>query len=153
MPGMTEAAPGWGNIQASIFFVGQSLCSACMGTQIPFTRGSGYLIDAALHVVGLERKDVFMSNVVHCHPPHNRASEEYEIRYCKPYLIEEIELIQPALIIVLGNDAARVLKASSILVDSKFLYVKHPAYFLRKGWRGSKDWVIKIALEMEKHLS
>lgn len=155
MPAVTEAAPGWGNLQADIFFVGQSLCTACMGTQIPFTRGSGYLIDAALYVVGLERKDIFISNVVHCHPPHNRMSEDYEIRYCVPYLIEEIELILPRLIIVLGNDAARGLKTSSILMreKAKFLYVPHPAYLLRKGGRGSKDWVIKVATEMEKVLS
>lgn len=123
-----------------------------MQTQIPFTKGSGYLIDAVLSVVGLERKDTFISNVLHCHPPHNRASELYEIRYCKPYLIEELELVQPKLVIVLGNDAARVLKASTILIEAKFLYVKHPAYFLRKGWQGSKDWAIRLAIEMEKVL-
>lgn len=155
---MTEAAPGWGNLQADIFFVGQSLCAACMQTQIPFTKGSGYLIDAALHVVGLERKDIFISNVVHCHPPHNRTSEGYEIKCCKPFLIEELELVKPQLVVVLGNDAARVLKSSTILlslknrVKPKFLYVKHPAYWLRKGGHGSKDWIIKVATEMSKVL-
>lgn len=124
-----------------------------MSTQIPFTRGSGYLIDAALYVVGLERKDVFMSNVLHCHPPHNRMSFEHEIRYCKPYLIAELELVKPQLVIVLGKDAERVLKASTVLIDAKFLYVKHPAYLIRKGYSGTKDWVIKVAQEMEKALS
>lgn len=117
------------------------------------------MIDAALYVVSLERKDVFISNVVHCHPPHNRASTEKEIRNCRPYLIEEIELVKPQLIIVLGNDAARVLKASTVLlplkkrVVPKFMFVKHPAYFLRKGYRGSKDWIIKVAMEMDKVIS
>lgn len=156
--GMTESAPGYGNLQADIFFVGQSLCTACMGTQIPFTRGGGYLLDAALLLVDLERKDVFMSNVLHCHPPNNRTSELYEIKHCKHFLIEEIELVQPQLVVVLGNDAARVLKSSSVVlplknrVVSKFLYVKHPAYWLRKGGRGSKDWIIKVAMEIDKIL-
>ena len=166
---MTEAAPGWGNLQASIFFVGQSLCAACMQTQIPFTKGSGYLIDAALYVVGLERKDIFISNVLHCHPPHTRTSEDYEIRYCKPFLIEELELVRPQLVVVLGNDAARVLKGIASVGNTtttgkhapdgptrkqlvKYIYVKHPAYLLRKGGSGSKDWVIKVAQEMSKVL-
>ena len=169
LPGMTEAAPGWGNLQASIFFVGQSLCTLCMQTQIPFTKGSGYLIDAALYVVGLERKDIFISNVVHCHPPHNRTSEDYEIRYCKQFLIDEIELIKPKLIIVLGSDAKRVLEGIEKICNTtttgkrapdgptrkekiKYLYVKHPAYLLRKGGHGSKDWVIRVATYMEKVL-
>ncbi len=137
-----------------------------MSTQIPFTRGSGYLLDAALYVVGLERKDVFITNVVHCHPPHNRTSEPHEIRYCKPFLIRELELVQPKLVIVLGKDAERILKPIEKIGNTtttgkkhptrekktKYMYVKHPSYLIRKGCQGSKDWVIRLALEMEKTL-
>lgn len=150
---MTEAAVGWGNLNAKIMLIGQSLCTVCMNTGIPFTRGSGYLVDAALMLADLQRIDVFITNVVHCHPPHNRPSEPKEIRNCKRCLITEIDIVKPEIIITLGADARIAFTSISEVIDSniKIHNVRHPAYFLHAGFEGAIDWIISLATKMEKY--
>jgi DNA polymerase len=145
----TETAVAFGDLNARIMLVGQSLCTACMNTGIPFTRGSGYLLDAVLKLLGLQRKDVLITNVIHCHPPHNRKSEKHEIRRCLPYLQQEINIVQPQLIVTLGADARESF--TKIKTKAKIHSVKHPAYFLHKGFEGAVDWMVNLATKMEKY--
>ena len=150
---MTESAVGYGSLNAKIFLVGQSLCTQCMNTQIPFTRGSGYLVDAALCLCAMARKDVFITNVVHCHPLHNRASEPKEIRRCLSYLRRELDIVRPELVVTLGASARESLLK---LLDKntplfKIYSVRHPAYFLHAGFEGAKDWIISLATKMERY--
>ena len=168
--GISEAAPGWGNLFARVFFVGQSLCTQCMSTMVPFTEGSGYYIDAALRLSGLRRTDVFFSNVVHCHPSGNRTSTPEEKRLCLPYLFEEFDLIKPKLIILMGNDAIKTVgphckgyvynrshyntwdhTSCKQKHDSKAIGMYHPAYFLRRGGAGAINWVIELSLILDKY--
>src|SRR5688500_13022092 len=79
LSGVTEAAPAFGNPESPIVFVGQSLCRPCMRTQVPFTGGSGRFLDVAFAAAGVQKSDVFITNVVHCHPPDNRPSRSEEI--------------------------------------------------------------------------
>ncbi len=133
--------------------MGQSLCTQCMNTGIPFTRGSGYLIDASLSLAGLQRKDVFISNIVHCHPAHNRKSEPREIRRCLPFLLSELKIVKPELVVPMGADAKQVFAAMSSRVTKKFKVhgVQHPAYYLHKGFEGAVDWMVNLPLKMEKY--
>ncbi len=113
-PGMniapsTLSAPGYGSVTSPVALIGQSLCEKCMHSQIPFTGGSGDLIDAAIESAGHKKKDVFISNAVHCHPPKNRPSHEHEIVNCAPFLHRELEIVRPRLVITLGRDAERML--------------------------------------------
>ncbi|AYM43072.1 uracil-DNA glycosylase [[Mycobacterium] chelonae subsp. gwanakae] len=108
--GVTESAPGYGCLTSPVALVGQSLCEKCMDTQIPFTEGSGDLIDAGISSARRKKKDVFISNAVHCHPPKNRVSHQYEIVNCSPFLHRELEIVRPRLVITLGRDAERVLR-------------------------------------------
>lgn len=110
VPGVTQAAPGYGSVHSRAVLVGQSLCFKCMATQIPFTGGSGRLIDRALTVAGIDKCDVFITNVVHCHPPGNRSSRSYEIDNCTPYLRREIDIVSPRLVIGVGKDAEATLR-------------------------------------------
>lgn len=110
IPGVTESAPGYGCVSSPVVLVGQSLCEKCMDTQIPFTGGSGDLIDDGIALAGLRKDQVFISNAVHCHPPENRVSHQDEIFNCAPFLHRELELIRPRLVITLGRDAARVVR-------------------------------------------
>jgi len=107
--GVTASAPGYGCLTSPVALVGQSLCEKCMNTQIPFTEGSGDLIDEGIKRAGREKKNLFISNAVHCHPPKNRASHQHEIVNCSPYLHRELEIVRPRLVITLGRDAGRVL--------------------------------------------
>lgn len=89
----------------------QSLCGGpCMKTGIPFTGGSGELLDKSLEKGGIEKHQVFITNVVHCHPPKNHASLPDWVNNCIPYLYEELEIVQPKLMIALGEDAEAALR-------------------------------------------
>jgi uracil-DNA glycosylase family 4 len=110
--GVSQAAPGYGSLSSPVVLVGQSLCTECMATGIPFTGGSGLLIDDALRDADLNKADIFTTNVVHCHPanPDNRKSELLEKERCRPFLSREIELVAPRLVIGLGGDAKEALR-------------------------------------------
>ena len=107
--GLTASAPGYGRLTSPVALVGQSLCEKCMDSQVPFTGGSGDLIDGAIELAGRAKNDVFITNAVHCHPPKNRASHEQEIVNCSPFLHRELDIVRPRLVITLGRDAQRVL--------------------------------------------
>jgi len=153
IPCQTEAAPGWGNLNAKIVLVGQSLCTSCMNTGIPFTRGSGYLIDSALSLADLSRRDVLITNIVHCHPPHNRKSKDIEVHRCLPYLLRELEIVRPGLVVTLGADAREVITKlpSRYTDDCKVHNVMHPAFFLHAGFEGAMDWIVALATKLEKY--
>lgn len=108
--GHTESAPGYGSLVSPVVLVGQSLCNECMKTGIPFTGGSGRYIDQALEFAGREKSEVFTTNLVHCHPENDRASEPHEIDNCRGYLHEELAIIEPNLVIGLGGEAETDLR-------------------------------------------
>lgn len=91
--------------------VGQSLCRKCMESGIPFTGGSGIYIDRALELADREKSELFITNVVHCHPEDDRKSHRYEVDNCRHFLHEELDVVAPRLIIGLGSDAKKVLTA------------------------------------------
>ena len=78
-----------------------------MDAQEPFYKGSGLLLDKSFAKAGVEKKKLFLTNVVHCHPPRNRDSLDLWIRRCSSYLHEELEIVQPKVVIGLGEDAAQ----------------------------------------------
>ncbi len=143
----TDSAPAWGDPNAKVFFIGQSLHKPGILSGIPFILGSGYLVDAALRLSGLLRKDVFISNVVHCHPPGNRASEEIEKQNCLGYLATEIGIVRAKLIVGLGNDAKWALSALSVKSTKRrrVLCVKHPASFLYAAPERRVEWILKLS--------
>ncbi|QCH24431.1 uracil-DNA glycosylase family protein [Mycobacteroides salmoniphilum] len=108
-PGVTASAPGYGSAHAPVAIVGQSLCRKCMESGIPFTGGSGSYIDRALELAGREKRQLFITNAVHCHPKDDRKSHRYEIENCRHFLHEELYVVSPLLIIGLGEDAEKVL--------------------------------------------
>ncbi|MFT8178369.1 uracil-DNA glycosylase family protein [Mycobacteroides chelonae] len=108
-PGVTASAPGYGSAHAPVAIVGQSLCRVCMASGIPFTGGSGTYIDRALEIAGREKRELFITNVVHCHPEDDRKSHRHEVENCEHFLHEELDVVSPRLIIGLGEDAEKVL--------------------------------------------
>lgn len=109
--GETESAPGYGAVDSPVALVGQSLCGKlCMESQIPFTGGSGHLLDDSFERAGIDKRDVFITNVVHCHPPQNRESLQTWVSNCSPYLNLELTIVQPRLVIGLGQDARKALE-------------------------------------------
>lgn len=147
----TKSAPGYGNLSSPVFILGQSLCTACMKTQVPFTRGSGDFLDVAIDAAGYKKRDLFITNVVHCHPPKNRKSSTDEKRNCQEYLVRELDLVSPKMVIALGTDA----KKSNALhywtdnyrkaKDCVVVHCHHPAYFMYVGNKDLLYWVIKVS--------
>lgn len=154
--GTTESAPGWGSLSADIFFVGQSLCTQCMLTAIPFTEKSGYFLDVALRLSNLRRTDVFITNVVHCHPPRNRQSSNEEVNNCLPYLYDELNIVRPRVIFPLGKDASKsiaVCRRLKFKFRTKIVALTHPAAFLyTRSQEQLKDWLIGTSMEIDKWL-
>ena len=152
----TQNAPGYGNKKSNVVFIGQSLCGKpCIEAQIPFTGGSGKLLDKALQVAGVNKKDIYITNVVKCHPPNNRKSNEHEIVNCTPYLTQELKWMAPLQIICLGKDAWAFFNSEiSSPCDkevkmnggvTKIYFVYHPSYIKRKLKESQEHYINAIA--------
>jgi DNA polymerase len=103
---------GAGNADADLMFVGEAPGQQEDLQGIPFVGRAGKLLDQLLAEVGLDRADVFITNVLKSRPPGNRDPELAEIDACKPYLARQIELIEPKVICTLGNFATKLLTRS-----------------------------------------
>lgn len=105
--GRTNAVPGVGNPQAKILFIGEGPGKDEDLQGEPFVGRAGKLLTALLEKIGIERKDVFITNVVKCRPPNNRDPEDDEVEACWPYLDRQIHLIDPRVIVTLGRHSMK----------------------------------------------
>jgi uracil-DNA glycosylase len=110
--GRTKVVFGSGNADADLMFVGEAPGMHEDLQGLPFVGRAGKLLDQLLEEVGLQRSDVFITNVLLCRPPGNRDPQPEEIDTCKPYLQRKIELIEPKVICTLGNFATKLLTRS-----------------------------------------
>jgi DNA polymerase len=109
----TNVVFGAGNADAELMFVGEAPGRVEDEQGLPFVGRAGQLLNELLAEVGLERKDVFITNIICCRPPGNRDPMPDEIQACKPYLYRKFELIQPRVVCTLGNFATKLLTRSS----------------------------------------
>lgn len=120
---------GTGNKHADIMVVGQNTCyPKCLESGIPFTGGSGVLLDKALIVSGLTRNDIWLTNVVKCATYGNKMPTDTMKRDCRRYLLSELSLVRPRLVITLGKFAAQDFP----LGEYRIVNLYHPAYYLYK---------------------
>ena len=101
--GRTHAVPGEGPADARAMFIGEGPGFHEDRQGRPFVGAAGKLLEELLGGIGLQREDVYITNVVKCRPPGNRDPEPGEIEACRAYLERQIELIQPAVIVTLGR--------------------------------------------------
>lgn len=101
--GRTRAVPGAGSIQTEIMFIGEGPGFNEDKQGLPFVGQSGKYLERLLALIELTRDDVFITNVVKCRPPENRDPLPAEIATCKPYLDQQINLIDPLIIVTLGR--------------------------------------------------
>ncbi len=101
--------PGEGSIETKVMFVGEAPGAREDEEGRPFVGAAGKLLTELLESIGVKREQVYITNVVKCRPPGNRDPTEEEIAACLPYLIKQIKLLQPRVIIALGRHAARTL--------------------------------------------
>lgn len=99
----THAVPGAGSYQSEILFIGEGPGMNEDKQGLPFIGRSGDYLDKLFRLIGLNRETVFITNVVKCRPPENRDPLPIEINTCKPYLDQQINLIDPLMIVTLGR--------------------------------------------------
>src|SRR3954464_10094366 len=109
----TQVVFGAGNADADLMFVGEAPGANEDRMGRPFVGQAGKLLDQLLAEVGLERGDVFISNVLLCRPPGNRDPHPVEIENCQEYLFREIEHIEPRVVCTLGNFATKLLRGDN----------------------------------------
>jgi DNA polymerase len=105
--GRTQVVFGAGDPTADLMFIGEGPGFHEDRKGEPFVGAAGQLLNRMLGEIGLERGDVYIANVVKCRPPGNRDPEPDEIEACTPWLVEQISLIQPRVIVTLGNFATK----------------------------------------------
>ncbi|KKM72797.1 hypothetical protein LCGC14_1416880 [marine sediment metagenome] len=145
----TDSVPGWGNLDADIFFIGESPCTHSMIAQFPFAWKSGRILDIVLRLSNLTRYDVFISNSMHCHPESKRSPTDRERIKCSPFLYDELQIVEPELIVTLGNSAKVAM--DTLKTPHKTIHKKHPASFLYSS-TGLRDYILKLSLELDKVL-
>ncbi len=101
----TNAVPGKGNFQSDVIFVGEAPGKNEDQNGEPFIGVAGKKLSVALEEAGISRDDVYITNIVKCRPPNNRVPTTNERDTCKEYLKQEIAIINPKLICILGNTA------------------------------------------------
>ncbi len=108
----TRVVFGAGNADADLMFVGEAPGAEEDRRGLPFVGRAGGLLNELLGEVGIERGDVFIANVLKCKPPGNRDPQPHEIESCRPYLREQVRLIEPRVICTLGNFSTKLLTGS-----------------------------------------
>jgi uracil-DNA glycosylase len=101
---------GAGNADADLMFVGEAPGASEDEQGLPFVGRAGKLLDQLLAEIGMERKEVFVANVLKCRPPGNRDPLPIEIENCEDYLLRQVELIEPSVICTLGNFSTKLLR-------------------------------------------
>ncbi|HEV3432785.1 MAG TPA: uracil-DNA glycosylase [Nitrososphaera sp.] len=157
-----NAVPGEGQISAQIMFIGEAPGRSEDEKGKPFVGAAGRILDNVLKKAGIERSQVFITNIVKCRPPNNRVPEEDELIACRPYLDRQIALIKPKVICILGRTAySSILGGSSITANrgkiversgQKYFSTFHPAAVIyNKNLRSRlEDDLKKLAEEINK---
>jgi uracil-DNA glycosylase family 4 len=107
--GRTQVVFGSGDPAADLMFVGEAPGFHEDQQGVPFVGQAGKLLERLLAGIGLERREVYIANVIKCRPPGNRDPQPEEIEACESYLFRQVELIQPRVVATLGNFATKLL--------------------------------------------
>lgn len=110
--GRNKLVFGAGNPGSGILFVGEGPGATEDQQGLPFVGRAGELLDRILEAIGLDRKSVYIANVVKCRPPGNRVPAPDEVDACLPVLLRQIGIMKPGVIVALGASAASALLAS-----------------------------------------
>ena len=158
---------GDGNPKAELVFVGEGPGADEDAQGLPFVGRAGKLLTQMIEAMGLQRKDVYICNVVKCRPPENRQPEEDEVSTCSPFLFRQIDVIAPKVIVCLGAVAAKTLLETNRGISQfrgqwlefrgrKLIATYHPAYLLRNPpvksevWKDLQKVMAVLGLEVKK---
>lgn len=149
--GRTHVVHTEGNRKARLMFVGEAPGADEDAQARPFVGRAGQLLTKIIEAIGMKREEVLIGNVNRCRPPGNRPPMPDEVAMCKPFLLREIAVVQPEVIVVLGNTATKnlldtregITRLRGTFQDYKGIKVMptfHPAYLLRDPSKKRETW-------------
>jgi DNA polymerase len=158
---------GDGSAKADLVFVGEGPGRDEDAQGLPFVGRAGKLLTQMIEAMGLQRKDVYICNVVKCRPPENRLPEPDEIKTCSPYLLRQLDAIDPKVIVCLGACSAQTLLETNRGISHfrgqwldfrgrQLMATYHPAYLLRNPaakadvWKDLQKVMAVLGLEVKK---
>ncbi len=151
--GRNNVVFGEGHDSADLMFIGEGPGADEDAQGLPFVGRAGQLLTSMIEAMGFARSEVYIANIVKCRPPNNRDPKPEEATSCAPYLLRQIELVSPKIIVALGRVSAQLLlqtdqpigqlrgevyKFRDTNIDLVVTY--HPAYLVRKLTEKSKSW-------------
>lgn len=142
--GRTQAVFADGSPEADIMFIGEGPGFNEDREGLPFVGKAGMLLNRLLREVGLDRSEVYIANVVKCRPPNNRDPRPDEIEACKHFLVDQLRLVDPAVVMTMGNFSTKLLLKTSVGITRTrgqvypwwgrvVIPTFHPAAALRSG--------------------
>jgi len=158
---------GDGSEKDDVVFVGEGPGRDEDEQGLPFVGRAGKLLTQMIEAMGLQRKEVYIANVVKCRPPENRLPEPDEIKTCSPYLLRQLDTIAPKVIVCLGACSAQTLLQTTRGIShfrgqwmefrgTKLMATYHPAYLLRNPaakadvWKDLQKVMAELGLEVKK---
>jgi DNA polymerase len=149
--GRSNIVFGDGSAKAQLVFVGEGPGHDEDVQGLPFVGRAGKLLNQMIEAMGLRRTDVYICNVVKCRPPGNRAPEKDEMATCSPFLLRQLEVISPKVIVCLGAVASKALLQTEKGISQfrgqwldfrgiPLMATYHPAYLLRNPHAKSDVW-------------
>jgi len=149
--GRKQIVFGVGNPNADLMFIGEAPGADEDIQGEPFVGRAGQLLNNMIKAMGIRREDVYIANIIKCRPPGNRTPERNECETCSPFLMRQIEAIQPKAIVALGAVAAKTLLAVNASMSelrgrwydfrgTKLAVTYHPAFLLRDPRQKKEAW-------------
>lgn len=149
--GRTQIVHTTGNFNADLMFVGEAPGADEDEQGFPFVGRAGQLLTRIIEGIGLKREDVCIGNINRCRPPGNRQPVPDETAACRPFLLREIAVVRPKVIVVLGNTATQNLLDIKTPISKlrgnfqdyfgvKVMPTFHPAYLLRDPHKKREVW-------------
>ena len=158
-----------GNPKSKIMLVGEAPGANEDQEGLPFVGRAGMLLDKMLAAINLDRKKVYISNIVNYRPPENRKPTEEEIRRYLPIITKHIEIINPKILVLLGSTAMNALIGNNVVIskmrgnwiEKKFGSCKtsviitfHPAFLMRQPAQKKMAWIdLKMIREKKNKLN
>ncbi len=162
--GRNKVVIGIGNKNADLMFVGEGPGADEDNSGIPFVGKAGQLMNMAFRGIGINREDVYIANIVKCRPPGNRNPEQDEVNSCMDYLRNQVILVKPKVIVLLGSVALKNILGKEYGITSSrgkwvekhgILYMPtfHPAALLRDETKKIYFWRdLKMVQEKMKEM-
>ncbi len=157
----TNIVLGEGNINAKIMFIGEGPGADEDKQGVPFVGKAGQLMNKAFQALGINREEIYIANIVKCRPPSNSVPEEDEAQACLNYLRNQVVLIKPEIIVLLGSTALKTILGKEYGITAvrgkwmekngiKYMPTWHPAALLRDENKKIEFW--QDLKELKKYL-